>query len=186
MQLPCRPVSIPPPLPCISATSQFFTCTLGWASPRSWRTASITFVYYKGGAPLYVDLVAGRVDATMSSPLSMVPYIKAGKLRAIGMTSTERVALFPDIPTVSESGAPGFEYSYWVGFTTTGGSPAAVINRLNGEFVKVARMPEVVKKLTEDAVQAIGSTPEQFRQHIDSEMNLWGRLTRELGIKLEE
>ena len=145
-----------------------------------------TFVYYKGGAPLYVDLVAGRVDATMSSPLSMVPYIKAGKLRAIGMTSSERVALFPDLPTVAEGGAPGFEYSYWVGFTTTGGTPAAAINRLNAEFVKVARMPEVVQKLAEDAVQPIGSTPEQFRQHIDSEMKLWTRLTKELGIKMEE
>jgi len=144
-----------------------------------------TFVYYKGGAPLYVDLVAGRVDATMSSPLSMVPYIKTGKLRAIGMSSAERVALFPDIPTIAESGAPGFEYTYWVGFSTTGGSPPAAVNRLNAEFVKVARMPEVVKKLADDAVQAVGSTPAQFGQHIDSEMKLWRRLTQELGIKLE-
>ena len=144
-----------------------------------------TFVHYKGTGPLLPDLVSGRIHATNAFPVIATPLVKAGKLRALGVTGGKRVRLLPDIPAISET-VPGFEYSSWTGLFIAAKTPAAIVNRLSAEFVKVAKDPEIIRHLDEDYAVAEGNTPEQFRQYLAPQFDRWRKLVQETGIKLEE
>jgi tripartite-type tricarboxylate transporter receptor subunit TctC len=144
-----------------------------------------TFIHYKSSALMVPDMLAGRSHITpMSFPLGL-PLVKSGKLRALGVASLERNPLMPDLPTFAEQGVPGFEYSTWLGLVAPAQTPAAIISKLNDELVKVARSPDVAQKLG-DETRLIGSTPEQFRQHIATETERWRKLVKEAGIKFDE
>lgn len=145
-----------------------------------------TFVHYKGTGQMTLDLVAGRVDAAITLPTLVIPYIKSGKLRALAATGAERNRLLPDLATVMEQGVPGYDYSAWAGMFAPGGTPAAIINRLNAELVKVARLPDIIQKLGEDGNSMVGNTPEQFRQAIIADINLTRKMVDDTGIKLEQ
>ena len=146
----------------------------------------VDIVPYKGGGPMYVDLTAGRVHGAIVAAITGVPFIKAGKLRAIAVTGTERMKILPDVPTAAEQGATGYDYTFWIGFGAPANTPAAVINKLSAEFARVAKDPAVIQKLATEANTAIGSTPAQFKQHISSEIARWQKVVQDTGIKLEE
>lgn len=144
-----------------------------------------TFIHYKGGAPSFTALMGGEVHVAIGSLIAMMPQVRAGKARILGITSAERVKILPDIPTVAEQGVPGFEYAPWLGFAVPRATPAAIVARLNSELVSVAKTPELAARLADDATLMIGSTPEQFAQAVAAEAGRWRKLMDETGMKLE-
>jgi tripartite-type tricarboxylate transporter receptor subunit TctC len=114
-----------------------------------------------------------------------LPFIKAGKLRPIVMLADRRSPLLPDLPTVSETVVPGYDYGSYTGFFAPGATPAAIVSRLNENFIKVLKMPDVKSRLEADGNEIIGNTSAQFRQMIVNETNAWTKVVQEAGIKLE-
>jgi len=145
----------------------------------------VTFVHFKGGGPANVAVMSGQVDGTIGSLAAMINQIRAGKARAIGVTSLQRLKMLPDVPTVAEQGLPGWEYAQWVGLTAPAKTPKAIIDKLAGELAKIARDPDLAEKFANDATEMIGNTPEQFTAYVVSEAARWKKLIDELGIKLE-
>ena len=155
---------------------------LGGAWLHSATGTKATFVHYKGSGPMQLDLVENRLQVSSSSPLAMMPMIKAGKLRAIGVTTAERSKLYPDIPSIGET-VPGYDYSFWVGFVAPANTPAALVNALSGGFTQVARTPDIAKKMSDVSAETMGSTPAQFRQTLITESGNWRKVVQENGIK---
>ena len=145
-----------------------------------------TFVHYKGTGPLLPDLMSGRIDVSGVALPPGLPLIKSGKLKAIVMMSDRRSTFLPDLPTIDESGVPGFDYSSYTGFLAPAGTPPAIVNRLNEGFVKMLKVPAVVSRLEAGGNVIIGNTPAQFRQMLDAEVTHWRKLVQETGIKAED
>jgi tripartite-type tricarboxylate transporter receptor subunit TctC len=148
--------------------------------------AKVTFIHYKGGGPVLLDVMAGRADAYPPTVSTALTQVKAGKLRVIAMMSIARSSLMPDIPTISEQGLPGFDFSSWGGVLTTGGTPAPIVNKLSNAMAKIAKDPEVIKYAAMDGTIMIGSTPEAFQRLITQEVQRWKKVVLENNIKLED
>lgn len=159
---------------------------LGWQWFNSITGIKVTIINYKGGAPASSALMSGEVQIALSGISQMMPFIKSGKVRLIGVTTSERSKVIPDVPTMAEQGAPGFAYEQWIGMGVTGNTPAALINRLNAEFVRAAKSPDILTKLEDDGTIIIASTPETFRQRIATESARWRKLAQETGAKLAQ
>ena len=145
----------------------------------------MTHVPYKGSAPALSDLISGQVQVMFDNLPSSLPQIKAGKLRAIAVTSLKRAPALPDVPTISESGLPGFEASSWFGVLAPAGTPPAVITRLNAEVDKWLQTPEAKEQLLAQGAQAAGDTPEQFAAFIRSETGKWAKVVKASGAKVD-
>lgn len=145
----------------------------------------ITHIPYRGGGPAQQDLMAGQVDMMFLSAVLAQPHVKAGKFKALAQTGAQRVPAYADVPTVAESGYPGFDVSSWVGLLAPAGTPRPVIDRLQQEIGKILKEPEFAKRLTEQGLTAIGSTPEQFGAVLKVEQDKWTRLVRERSLSLE-
>lgn len=145
----------------------------------------ITHIPYRGGGPAQQDLLGGQVEMMFLSAVLAQPHIKAGKLRALAQTGSKRAAAFADLPTVAESGYPGFEVSSWVGMLAPAGTPRAIIDRVQGEISHVLRDPEFQARLREQGLTAIGNRPEQFTVALKSEQDKWTRLVRSRSLSLE-
>ena len=130
----------------------------------------MTHIPYKGAGPATVDLIAGQIPIYFINALSGAPYIKAGRLRALGATTDKRFAAFPDIPTIAEAGVPGYSMSNWYGMLVTGGSPRPAINKLHAEVVRILKLPEIRERLSGEGAEIVGSTPEQFTAFLKNEM----------------
>lgn len=146
----------------------------------------VTYVHYKGSSQIYPDLTTGRVDATLAQPQSGLPHVRKGTLKVLGAAGAERLKMFPDLATAAEHGAKGYDYSGWLGIVGTPGIPAATLNRISAELAKATRAPDIVKKLEAEASILVGSTPEQFRQHMLREMDGWKTVVEAVGIKVEQ
>lgn len=147
----------------------------------------VTVITYKGGGPMFIDLLAGRTQFALGSVLATLPQLKAGKLRAIASSGLARNKAFPDLPTVAEQAVPGYDYVFWQGLGAPGATPAAIISKLNVELVKIARDPAVAHKLSEEgSMDSIGSTPEEFRRHIVAEIATWKKVVADTNFKLED
>ena len=116
----------------------------------------------------------------------MMPNIKAGKVRLIGVTTAERSKVIPDVPTMAEQGAPGFAYEQWIGVGVAGATPPAIINRLYTEFARAAKSPDIIAKLEDDGTIIVASTPEEFRQRIAVESARWRKVAQDSGAKLAQ
>lgn len=145
----------------------------------------IVSVAYKGGGPAITALLGGEVEMFFATIPGVVGHVKAGKLRALGVTSAKRVAELPDIPTVAESGLPGFEVIGWFGIFAPAGTPRSVITRLNGELAKILQMPDVRERLAGHGLIPGGGTPEQLGAFLKSEIARWAKLIKEAGIRLD-
>ena len=115
-----------------------------------------------------------------------LPHIKSGKVRAIAVTSAKRSPVLPDVPTVAESGVPGYEAIAWQGLVAPAGTPRPVIARINAEFVKVLKQPDITAKRSEQGFETVASTPEWFTQYIKSEIAKWSKVIKAAGIKSAE
>jgi tripartite-type tricarboxylate transporter receptor subunit TctC len=147
--------------------------------------ASVTHVPYKGTGPMLQDLLAGRVQSTSAGTPPLLPHIKAGTLRPIAVGSRRRVSSLPDVPTVQELGYPGFETTQWYGLLAPARTPEAVIRRLQEEIVKALHSKEVQERYAADGTLAVGNTPAEFGEFIQSEMTRWGEVVRAAGVKPE-
>lgn len=148
---------------------------------------NVTVVTYKGGGPMFADLLAGRINLALGSVLATMSSVKAGKLRAIASSGANRNKAFPDLPTVAEQAVPGYDYAFWQGVGAPGATPAAIIAKLNAELVKIAHDPGVSQKLSEEgSMDSIGSTPEQFRKHLIAEIATWKKVVADTHFKLDQ
>jgi len=143
----------------------------------------LTHVPYKGTGPMVTDLLGGQTQATFTGATPLIPHIKQGKLRPIAVGGTKRIAALPDVPTVAESGLPGFETSQWYGILAPAGTPDAIVKKLNTELNRILKSPEVVERMTADGSVPQGSTPEEFAKFIDSEQKRWGQVVKTANIK---
>ena len=147
--------------------------------------ATLTHVPYKGGAPAGQDLVAGRVDMLFDVPFAFLPNIREGKLRPIGVATTQRAASLPNVATLEEQGYAGITMAAWFGAVTRTGTPPAVVAKLSDELVKATRLPDVNKRFTDMGFDLPGQGAEAFGKHMAAEMQRWGDLIRTSGIKAE-
>jgi tripartite-type tricarboxylate transporter receptor subunit TctC len=146
----------------------------------------ITHVPYKGSAPALQDLVGGQVQIMFDNLPSSLALIKAGKLKALAVTSAERSSALPDVPTVAEAGLPGFEASSWFGLLAPAGTPKEAIAKINGEVAKWLATPEAKEKLaSQGAIAAAGLTPDDFAKHIAAETTKWNKVVKESGAKVD-
>lgn len=150
---------------------------------KSMARVNIVHVPYRGGALATTDLVAGHVDLSMLSITPLLPHVRAGRLRALGITSAKRFALLPDMPTVSESGVPGYEAITWFGLLAPAGTPQTVLARLSDALQKVLRAPETREKFQRGGAEPGDKNPAEFAELIRRETELYGKLIRESGIK---
>jgi tripartite-type tricarboxylate transporter receptor subunit TctC len=144
----------------------------------------ITPVAYRGSTAVLPDMLAGRLTMTFSNIVNVLPLVKEGKLRAFAITSLKRSALAPDLPTMAESGYPGFEAVPWFGLLAPAGTPAAIIDKLHDETVKVLAMPDVRKTMQQQGLDIIGNSPAEFAAVIKTETPQWAKVIKDAGIKL--
>jgi tripartite-type tricarboxylate transporter receptor subunit TctC len=147
--------------------------------------AKLVHVPYKGGGPLSIDLIGGRIDLAFISYREAKPALADGKIRVIAVAAPHRASVLPDIPTMAEAGYPSVELSPWFGLVAPAGTPEPIIRKLHDEFAKVAADPELRKRLGEDAIDATINTPAEFRSMIVSETQRLGKVVNALGIHVE-
>ena len=152
---------------------------------KSMAGIDMVHIPYKGTAPGVVDLLAGQVLVMAPNLLTALPHIKAGKLRALAVTSIRRSEGLPDVPTVAESGLAGYDSTQWYGVLAPAGTPKEIVARLHEAIVHALRDPEVGKRLAADGAEAVGSGPEEFAAFIKSETEKWARVATAAGIKPE-
>jgi len=145
----------------------------------------MTHVPYKGSSPALTDLIGGQVQIMFDNLPSALPQIKGGRLRAIAVTSLKRAPVLPDIPTISESGLPGFEASSWFGVLAPAGTPAAVVARINTEVNKWLQSADAREKLLGQGAEAAGGSPERFASHIRAESEKWAKVVKASGAKVD-
>jgi len=146
---------------------------------------NVVHVPYKGGGPAMADLVGGQISGSFASMPSSIPFVRAGKLRALAVTAPKRSPAEPQVPTISEAGIPGFAVLDWQGLFTTGKTPPAIVNKLNAEVVRILALPDVVEKLAVAGVEIQTSTPREWGDFVKSEIAKWGKVVKEAGIKVE-
>ncbi len=145
----------------------------------------IVHIPYKGGGPAVVDLVAGQINAMFSTVAMAVPYVRAGKLLAFGISSSKRSAALPDVPTVTEAGVSGAELHEWQGVIVPAGTPQTVIDRLHQEITRMLELGDVRERISGLGADVVASTPTQFAGHIRKELALWSKVVKQAGIRAD-
>ncbi len=152
---------------------------------KSMTQTSITHIPYKGSAPAVTDLIAGQVDLMFDNTPNVLPQVRAGKLKAIAVSSKKRSAFAPEIPTVDEAGVPGYDVTVWFGVLTVAGTPRETVQRLNAEIVKIIVSTEVRERFGKSGIDVVAGTPEQFGAFLNVEVARWAKVIREAEIKAD-
>jgi len=145
----------------------------------------IVHVPYKGTGPSVTDLIAGQVSMTITGIPPVISHIRAGKLRALGVSSLRRVDALPQTPTISDSGVKGFDAVQWYGIVAPAGTPREIVMKLNADIRGIMQSPEMRERLNTEGATAITSTPEEFAAHIRSEIARWGAVIKSAGIQAD-
>ena len=140
-------------------------------------------IAYKGTGPAMIDMLAGHTAVMAGTMVTTVPQIRAGRLRGLGITTTERNAAAPEIPTVAEAGLPGFESTQWYGLLAPANTSKDIVTRLHGEMVKILQQPDIKQRFAADGADPVGNTPDQFAAYIKSELVKWETVARNAGIE---
>jgi tripartite-type tricarboxylate transporter receptor subunit TctC len=150
-------------------------------------TADINMVHvpYKGGPPALTDLIAGQVAVMFETGPGSLPHVRSGKLKGIAVGSLRRSSAAPELPTVAESGFPGFEAVAWIAIVAPAGTPPPIIARLNAEIVMMLNLPETKERLIALGAEPVGNKPEEFAAYLKSEIAKWGKVVRESGAKVD-
>ena len=151
------------------------------------RAAGIKYVHvpYKGAAQAMPDLISGRIDLYSSSLETAMPHMKGGTIRALALTSPQRVSVVPDVPTVSEAGHKGFQATTWFGILVTKGTPDAIVNRLTAEITKVLQLPEIQERMAASGGLPVKTGPKEFSALLNTEIARWSRVVKESGAKVD-
>lgn len=147
--------------------------------------SNLLHVAYKGGGPALADVLAGQISMVFATPLESVPHIKTNRLRPLAVTSPKRSPAMPDLPSIAETGVAGYEVTNWYGVLAPVATPKVIIDRLHRGIVEVLRQPEMVERFKNDGVELVGSTPAEYRKHIDAEIVKWERVVKTAGIKVD-
>ena len=147
--------------------------------------APMLHVPYRGSAPAVTDLLGGQVQSMFDNAPSVLPHVRGGKLHAVAITSAQRSPLLPDVPTVAESGFPGFDVQSWFGIAGPAGTPQAVVQRVNSELVKLLALPDVRQRLLNLAATPEPGTPAQMRSWTLSEAKRWREVVKQSGARAE-
>jgi len=143
-------------------------------------------VAYKGGSPQYtIDLITGRLELAFASMAPVIPHVKSGRLRLLGTSANKRDPQFPDVPTIAESGVPGYDLRSWYGVLATAGTPPAVIDKLNGELARILALPDVRALYLVGGLHAVSSSAAEFASYIASEREKWTKIAKAGGIRAE-
>lgn len=151
------------------------------------RQAGITMVHvpFKGGGPTIANLVAGQISAAFETMLALQPFVKAGRVRALAVTSARRSSVMPELPTIAELGFQSIVAENWYGFYAPAATSKDIISRVNAEIVKILRMPEIKERFQGQGTEVIGSTPEQLAEYIRVEMEKWSKTAKEAGARVD-
>jgi tripartite-type tricarboxylate transporter receptor subunit TctC len=152
---------------------------------KAMTKTSLTHIPYKGAAPAVNDLLAGQVQVTVGVVNQLMPHIRAGKLKALGVTSRKRLVQMPDVPTLDEAGVPGYESEIWLGLAAPAATPPAIIEQINQAVRKAMATADVVSKLQAQGIDVLVSSPDQMRQRGLEDLKRWGDIIRTAGIKVD-
>ena len=150
---------------------------------RSMTGIDIVHIPYKGSAPALNDLLAGQVSMMFDLVLTAAPHVRSGAVRGLAVTGAQRSSALPALPTVAESGVPGYEVSAWFGIFAPAGVPPAAVQRLNTEFVKALREPDLRQRLASQGAEPLTSTPDEFAAYLRSEIDKWAKVVKAAGMK---
>lgn len=145
----------------------------------------LVHVPYKGASPGLLDLIRGQIHFLFASATSSIPHVKSGRLRLLGSSSGERSAQLPDVPTIAESGVPGFDVTGWYGIIAPGRTPRPIVRKLNAEIAEVLKLPAVKERMARDGAEARHSTPEQLALLVEHEVSKWTKLVKSAGIQVK-
>jgi tripartite-type tricarboxylate transporter receptor subunit TctC len=140
---------------------------------------------YKGTGPALTDTIGGQTDVFFSSTATAMPHVQAGKLRAIAVTTAKRIPALPNVPTIAESGVPGYDVTLWHGLIGPKGLPRPIVERINAEVTKALKLKETADQLQNDGVAPAGGTPEQFQAQIQKEIGIWRKVVADAHVKAE-
>ena len=140
-------------------------------------------IIFKGSGPAYVSLISGEISAMIATALSMMPHIKTGRIRPLGVTTLKRLGILPEVPTIAEAALPGFKTSQWFGFLAPAGTPAPVIDRIYQALSRAAGSPEVKSRLAAQGVDVVSTSPKEFTKVIREELVQWAAVVKAAGIK---
>lgn len=149
---------------------------------KSMAGVDLTHVPYKGGAPMATDLMGGQVDIMFDNTPNLMPYVKSGKMRALGVTSAQRTELAHNVPTIAESGVPGYEMTAWYGVVAPSGTPDAIVQKLNAEIGKILAQPDVKTVFAAQNVAPNGGMPQVFADFLTKESAKWAKVIKQAGI----
>jgi tripartite-type tricarboxylate transporter receptor subunit TctC len=152
---------------------------------KSMTGIEMVHVPYKGSAPAVTDLIAGRVQLMFDNLPSSLQQIKAGKLRALAVTSARRAATLPEIPTIAEAGLPGYEATSWFGMHAPAKTPRDIIAKIHGTVSKALKSPEMNERLTSQGAEPVGNTPEEFSAFVQAEIQKWAKVVKASGSKVD-
>jgi tripartite-type tricarboxylate transporter receptor subunit TctC len=142
-------------------------------------------VQYKGGGPALTDVIAGQVQMNLGSLVQMMPHVRSGKLKALGVGGAKRVVALPDVPTIAEAGVPGYEANNWWGILAPAGTPGPILNRLHNEITAILDSPETRKRFELEGAEVMRMSPAEFANFVAQETAKWTRVVKDAGIKPE-
>ncbi len=145
----------------------------------------LTHIPYKGGGPAMIDVISGQVEVVFGTLIQTLPHLRSGKLKALGVGSSKRSPLLPQLPTIAESGVPGYDGTIWWGVLGPAGIPGAIVTRLNSEINVILRDPETAKRLTAEAAEPVIEKPEALGKLIVDDIAKWSRIAKQAGIRTE-
>ncbi len=145
----------------------------------------MTAIHFKGGGPAAIANLAGEVGINWPNVVAVIPYVKAGRIRALGVTSARRSVAMPEVPTIAEAGVPGYDFTPWFLVLAPTGTPAAIVAQLNEHLVKTLRSPDIAERMARDGVEVVASSQEQAVKHVQTEMDKWRRVIKERGMRAE-
>ena len=152
---------------------------------QSMAGIKMNHIPYKGTGPALTDTIGGQTDVFFSSTATAMPHVKSGKLRAVAVTGTKRIPALPDVPTIAESGVPGYDVILWHGLIGPKGLPRPIVERISVEATKALKLKDTGEQLQNDGVAPAGGTPEQFAAQIKKEIGVWRKVAADAGVKAE-
>ena len=152
---------------------------------KSMTGSNIVHIPYKGSAGVLADVMGGQIAVTIDNMPPYIPQVKAGKIRALAVSTNKRSSAMPDLPTIAEAGVPGYEAGAWFGLLAPAGTPKAILAQLSAESARILKLPDISKRISELGAEPVGSTPEQFAALINSEIAKWAKVIKLSGAKAD-
>ena len=152
---------------------------------KSMTKVDMVHIPYKGNAPAIADVIGGQVQLTFATLPTVIPHVRAGKLRGVAVIGGSRSAAAPQLPTIAESGVPGFAVNNWIGLFAPAGTPPEIVRKLNAEVMRIMRLPDIARRMEIEGERFTSNTPDEFAQFVRAEADKWGKVVREAGLKAE-